>query len=234
MLASNDIPQDQKIRRFQPSTDRDPQRRLAELTAVPELTAQLGMHVLSHNPTILDSRTEGAAKRHYLVTPIGVVCHHVWHQLSPESYMIATVKNTATEQRHFPLRPRSARELRVGDFWAVALPGGGFGCLQVTDLKKSGPGALKTLVAGVVDWRGPSPPVEADLAGRSILEQGLTRIEAFSEPAGKVIGNTNRTTRASALASNYRDFEVGTITHVYGWRALPTIVERVLVEKGSA
>jgi hypothetical protein len=65
--------------------------------------------------------------------------------------------------RKFPLSPRSARDLRVGDFWAVPLSDGTFGCLQVTELR---PGALKNLAAGVVDWRGSSPPTERELAGR--------------------------------------------------------------------
>jgi hypothetical protein len=144
------------------------------------------------------------------------------------------VRGGSKQAREFPLTPPSARDLHVGDFWPVTLPGGGFGCLQVIDLQKSGPGTLKTLLAGVVDWRGSSPPSEADLAGRMILEQGLTRIEAFTEAGARVTGNTHKTTGASALASNYRNYGPSAVHHVYGWSVLPKIVERVLREKGSA
>jgi hypothetical protein len=106
--------------------------------------------------------------------------------------------------------------------------------LQVTDLKKSGSGSLKSLVAGIVDWRGSSPPSEQDLAGRRILAQGLTRIEAFTEMGSQVIGNSGKTIGASALASNYRDFHVGAVHHVWGWRALPKVVERTLRESAAS
>ncbi len=133
--------------------------------------------------------------------------------------------------REFPLSPRSVRDLRVGDFWAVTLSDGTLGCLQVTDLRKSGPGALKSLIAGVLDWRGSSQPTHHELAGRRVLIQGLTRIEAFTKTGSQIVGNSDDTIGASELASNFRDFEVGTVHHVWGWRALPQIVERKLGEK---
>lgn len=130
--------------------------------------------------------------------------------------------------RKFPFSPRSARDLRVGDFWAVALQDGSLGCLQVTDLQESGPGALKTLVAGIIDWRGSSPPTGSEIAGRRVLAQGLTRIEAFTKINAQVLGNSNDTVRASDLASNYRDHALGTGHNVWGWRALPRVIEREL------
>src|SRR5215472_14788339 len=123
-------------------------------------------------------------------------------------------------ERTFPLRPRSSRDLMIGDFWAVPLSDGTFGCLQVTDLKTSGTASLKTLVAGVIDWRGPTPPQVSDLEGRRVLAQGLTRIEAFTTLGAQILGNSSKTLGASALASNYRDFHVGVVHHVWGWRAL--------------
>jgi hypothetical protein len=89
---------------------------------------------------------------------------------------------------------------------------------------------LKTLIAGVVDWDGSAPPRDSALHGRRVLAQGLTRIEAFTETGAEVLGNTDRTIGASLLTSNYRDFDVGAIHHVWGWRALPRVVERTLRE----
>lgn len=147
--------------------------------------------------------------------------------------MHSVMGKVSVMERTYPLSPRSSRDLRIGDYWTVPLSDGTFVCLQVTDLQQSGPGSLKTLVAGVVDWRDATLPNESDLVGRRVLEQGLTRIEAFTEVGSRVIGNTAETVGRSALDSNYRDFHVGAVHNVYGWRALPKIVERVLREKGS-
>ena len=133
-------------------------------------------------------------------------------------------------ERQFPLSPKSARDLRIGDFWAVPLSDGTFGCLQVTDLLKSGSGSLKTLVAGVIDWQGRLPPAAYDLAGRRVLAQGLTRIEVFTEVGSQILGNTSATSPSPGLASNFRDFHVGAVHNVWGGRALPKLVERTLRE----
>ncbi len=136
-------------------------------------------------------------------------------------------------ERTYPLSPRSSRDLTIGDFWAVPLSDGTFGCLQVTELKTSGSGSLKTLVAGVIDWRGSTPPQESDLVGRRVLAQGLTRIEAFTKVGAQILGNSDTTLGAEGLVSNYRDFYVGAVHHVWGWRALPKVVERTLRETAA-
>jgi hypothetical protein len=146
----------------------------------------------------------------------------------------ATGYGDTVQLRTFPLIPRSARDLRIGDFWTVPLSDGTLGCLQVTDLKKSGSGSLKTLVAGIIDWRGSSPPSEQDLSGRRILAQGLTRIEAFTEMGSQILGTGAKTVGASALASNYRDFHVGAVHNVWGWRALAKVVDRTLRENAAS
>lgn len=137
---------------------------------------------------------------------------------------------TVCPVRSFPFRPRSAADLEVGDFWTVALPSGGLGVLQVRDLKSSGPGSRSVLVAGVVDWRGYAEPDAGDLRGRRVLAQGLTRIEAFTDGAAAVLGNTTETVPTAGLTSSFRDFGVGTVTHVWGWKALPRRTEQVLQE----
>jgi len=101
--------------------------------------------------------------------------------------------------RKYPLSPRSSRDLRIGDFWAVPLSDGTFGCLQVRDLKTSGSGSLKTLVAAVIDWRGSIPPQESGLVGRRFLAQGLTRIEAFTKVGAQILGNSDKTFGAEDL-----------------------------------
>lgn len=134
--------------------------------------------------------------------------------------------------RSFPFTPRSVAELEIGDFWTVALPSGGLGVLQVRDLKRSGPGARTAFVAGVVEWRGDAQPQAADLRGRRVVAQGLTRIEAFTEGAAAVVGNTMETVPTDGLTSSFRDFGVGTVTHVWGWKALPRRTEQLIQEQG--
>lgn len=129
------------------------------------------------------------------------------------------------------MRPKSTRDLEIGDVWIVELADGSFGACQITDLERSGPGSLKTLVCGVVDWHGPVPPTMEHLASRSILATGLTRIEVFTEGGATVMGNTGATTRDPALTSNFRDFGVGTRTRVWGWRAIPGAVARTLASQ---
>jgi len=75
-------------------------------------------------------------------------------------------------------------------------------------------------------------PQPDDLRGRRVLEQGLTRIEAFTEGAAAVLGNTLETIPTDRLTSSFRDFGVGTVTHVWGWKALPRRTEQVLHEHG--
>jgi hypothetical protein len=134
--------------------------------------------------------------------------------------------------RSFPFTPRSVADLEVGDFWTVTLPSGGLGLLQVRDVKRSGPGARSAFVAGVVDWRGDEQPQATDLQGRRVLAQGLTRIEAFTEGRAAVVGNTTETVPVDGLTSSFRDFGVGTVTHVWGWKALPRRADAVLQESG--
>lgn len=70
---------------------------------------------------------------------------------------------------------------------------------------------MKSLIAGVVDWRGSTQPAHLDLSGRRVLIQGLTRIEAFTKTGSQILGNSYDTIGTSELASNFRDFEVGTV-----------------------
>jgi hypothetical protein len=132
--------------------------------------------------------------------------------------------------RAFPFVPTSAAQLHVGDFWTVVLPDGDLGVLQVRDVTRSGPGARKAFVAGVVEWRGVAPPAAADLRGCRVLAQGLTRIEVFTEGGARILGTTSDTVPVEGLTSAFRDFAVGTKTSTWGWKALPGRVERALAE----
>ena len=81
-----------------------------------------------------------------------------------------------------------------------------------------------------VDWSGPVRPAHEDVAGRTILTQGLTRIEAFTITGEQILGHAP-VTYHEPLASNYRDFAVGTVHHVWGWKVLGKVAARALAKR---
>ena len=127
-----------------------------------------------------------------------------------------------TTTRSFPFSPRSTRGLALGDLISVRREDGRWGCLQVTDLESSGPGSQKSLVVGVLPWAGSEPPTPEAVRGLATVEQGLTRIEIFTEGGAEVVANA--AVVPHGLPSNFRDFAVGTTHKVWGWR---TAIRRV-------
>lgn len=49
-----------------------------------------------------------------------------------------------------------------------------------------------------------------------VTEQGLTGIKLFTEGGLQVVANS--AVVPSGLSSNYRDLDVGTVHHVWGWK----------------
>jgi hypothetical protein len=116
-----------------------------------------------------------------------------------------------------PISPRTTKQLECGDLIAVPGDPTGWACLQVVDLERGGPGSIKNFVAGVLPWRGAEPPTALAVAGLAAVEQGLTRTELFTEGGLQVTGNAP--VLDVGLSSNFRDFGVGTVHDVWGWRA---------------
>lgn len=119
--------------------------------------------------------------------------------------------------RQLPLSPKTCTELQVGDLIPVHLSSGEWGCLQVTDLKRTGPGSLKSLVVGVLPWRGARRPTAADVEGLAVVVQALTGIEIFTEGGLEVTGQSEDLA-PSGPSSNFRDLGVGAKHHVWGWK----------------
>jgi len=115
----------------------------------------------------------------------------------------------------------------VGDFWAISLSDGRFGCAIVTDLKASGSGSRSNFIAGLVDWVGTVPPIAAEASGRHVFAQGMTRIEAITQTGSKVLGSV-RLPWGFKVAPNWHDFRVGTVHNVWGWKVLPGLIEQHL------
>ncbi|HXH78683.1 hypothetical protein [Nocardioides sp.] len=118
--------------------------------------------------------------------------------------------------RTFPLAPRSATALEVGDLIAVPCEPEGWACLQVVDVKRQGPGARTTFVAGVLPWCGADAPTRDDVSGLAATQEGLVPVEIFTEGGLQVVDQADVV--ETGAPSNFRDFGVGTVHKVWGWR----------------
>jgi len=90
----------------------------------------------------------------------------------------------------YPFKPKSTANLRPGDFWALPLAGGDYGCGRVIALKpKTGAGSRSMLLAGLMNWIGISLPTSRDLAGCRTVAQGQIHLRCIWETGGEVLGN---------------------------------------------
>ena len=123
--------------------------------------------------------------------------------------------------RVFPFTPETTASLQPGDLIAVPLETSGYACLQVIDVRRSGPGSRSTFVAGVMPWRGDEPPSREAVSGLIAREQALVPIEIFS--AGQLEVVDEGAVVPSGLPSDFEHFGAGTRHRVWGWR---TAIER--------
>lgn len=100
---------------------------------------------------------------------------------------------------------------------AVPISSDAWTCLVVVELRRSGAGARTTLIAGTVDWYGTNEQAAADISELPIVEQGLTRIELFTQDGVRVVGNIGPV--STPFDSNYRDYHIGAVHQVWGWKS---------------
>lgn len=91
------------------------------------------------------------------------------------------------------------------------------GCLQVVELRGSGPGSMKSLVVGTLPWRGAAPQPERDVRNIAISQRALTGIELFTEGGLQVVGNAD--IAPNDIPEHYRPLQVGDSQNAWGWRA---------------
>lgn len=132
-----------------------------------------------------------------------------------------------SSDRSFPFSPRSAARLRPGDFWALPLSDGRFGCAVVTDVAQAGPASRSAFVVGLTDWVGQHPPSQTDATQATIFTQGLTHVRALTQTGAEVLGNV-RLPKGLDVGKNLRsdELQAGDILNVYGWRALAAAIEK--------
>ncbi len=139
----------------------------------------------------------------------------------------------ASPGRRLSIRASFKHRSQAWRFLGRAVSGGRFGCALVTDLRPAGVGSRTTLVAGLFDWVGASLPAARDLRESRVFAQGLTRIEAITRTGAKVRGRVPLP-EGLAIAPNYRDYRVGTVHKVWGWKVLGRLIEERLADEGKA
>lgn len=94
----------------------------------------------------------------------------------------------------YPFEPRSNAYLVPGQFWAVPLDDGRFGCGRVLASSRDSddryllaPSRMNFLAA-LMDWVGSAPPTEDDLVGAKVLAQGVGHIKTIRETGGVILG----------------------------------------------
>src|SRR6476619_5366631 len=89
----------------------------------------------------------------------------------------------------FPFVPKSALWLRAGDFWALPLSDGTFGCGRVIEVPpKNVRRDSMQLLAGVLDWHSDAAPTSLVIAGASCLAQGDAHISVITRSGGQILG----------------------------------------------
>ncbi|HET6323680.1 MAG TPA: hypothetical protein VFG04_03185 [Planctomycetaceae bacterium] len=89
----------------------------------------------------------------------------------------------------YPFVPKSANWLIAGQFWALPLSGGTFGCARVIEVPRYENRVSRMMfLAGVLDWHGPALPTAEAIAGARCLEQGEAHIRAITRTGGKILG----------------------------------------------
>jgi hypothetical protein len=75
--------------------------------------------------------------------------------------------------------------MRVGQFWAVPLSDGRYGCGYVVALD---PSRRKMFVAGLTDWFGDSPPTSSQLLGHRVIEHAGAHLKTITEHGREILG----------------------------------------------
>ena len=96
----------------------------------------------------------------------------------------------SSKNSKYPFIPKSALSLTVGQFWALPLSDGSFGCACVIQLMpKEMIGSRVSFLAGVLDWHGKELPSAESIAHSPCLDQGAVHLKAITETGGVIIGS---------------------------------------------
>jgi hypothetical protein len=90
----------------------------------------------------------------------------------------------------YPFIPRSTAALQPGQFWAIPLSDGSFGCGRVIELKTPGTVRARTIfLAAVLDWHSNQPPSFDAIARAKCLDQGEAHLKVVTKSGGCILGH---------------------------------------------
>ena len=91
-----------------------------------------------------------------------------------------------SKQPSYPFIPRTTTRMTQGEFWALPLRDGSFGCGRVVQLV---PGKRVSFLGAVLDWHSDSLPTSESIAGAKCLAQGESHLRAITETGGSILGH---------------------------------------------
>lgn len=91
-----------------------------------------------------------------------------------------------SKQPSYPFMPRSTLRMTPGEFWALPLRDGSFGCGRVVQLV---PGNRVSFLGAVLDWHSDSLPTSESIAGARCLAQGQAHLKSITETGGSILGH---------------------------------------------
>jgi hypothetical protein len=91
----------------------------------------------------------------------------------------------------YPIIPKSAYSLLPGQFWALPLSDGSFGCGRIIQIPPNLQFSRMHFLAGLLDWHSFAPPTSESIAGAVCLAQGSAHIKAIIETGGSILGFRN-------------------------------------------
>jgi Immunity protein 26 len=93
----------------------------------------------------------------------------------------------------YPFSPKSNIKLEIGEFWAIKLSNGKYGCGVILDLPSKEDKNTKGFFIGLLNWVSPEKPSPLDLETTEIrlLEQGEAHIKTITKRDEQIIGKIN-------------------------------------------
>jgi hypothetical protein len=89
----------------------------------------------------------------------------------------------------YPFVPKTINWLRAGQFWALPLSDGTFGCARVIEVPPVEFRRSRVeFLAGVIDWHSNVAPTSDSIAGARCLKQARAHIRAITRTGGAILG----------------------------------------------
>jgi len=88
------------------------------------------------------------------------------------------------------LKPKSTDSIDQGQYWAVPLENGGFGCgVVLAKVSNQGKTDTRLFLAGLLNWFGDSQPTLNQIQRAPVIETGVAHIKSITETGGEIIGS---------------------------------------------